>query len=305
MGTEQRDQMGQRAFGAMLRDAFFTWPSAFTIAFSLVMFFVGMPPFAGPLAWIWLAFGAVAELAYLWTALNDPVARQEAVARMLTEKYDPGEIRNLHARQQLRKALEYKKNIDVFVARQSGAMKEMLKQTADEINDWIGRIYQLAKGIDLFEANSIIAQDRRSVPTDLANLKRRIQSESDPSVRAELEDAIKTREQLLETLKKIEANAKRTEIKIDNTVAQLSTVYSQMQLLNSRQLDNASAQRIRDDIRDEIASLSDLVSSMDEVYQYGQTKDYAAALEGLQETAEAESEADSQQAARRSASGNS
>jgi predicted Zn-dependent protease len=124
-------------------------------------------------------------------------------------------------------------------------------------------------------------------------------------VRAELEDAIRTREQLLETLKKIESNAKRTEIKIDNTVAQLSTVYSQMQLLNSRQLDNSSAQRIRDSIREEIASLADIVTAMDEVYEYGQTKDYATALEGLQETPAEDAEADSQQAVRRNASGSS
>jgi hypothetical protein len=38
MGTEQREQLEQRAFGAMLREAFFTWPSAVTIAFTLIMF---------------------------------------------------------------------------------------------------------------------------------------------------------------------------------------------------------------------------------------------------------------------------
>ena len=47
--------------------------------------------------------------------------------------------------------------------------------------------------------------------------------------------------------KRILRNAKRTEIKMDNTVAQLSTVFAQMQLLNSRELDSGRAQRLRDD----------------------------------------------------------
>ena len=181
--------------------------------------------------------------------------------------------------------MEYKTNIDAFVLKQAGAMKESLSQTSQEINDWIGQIYQLAKGIDMFEANEIINRDRRTVPTDLENLKRRLKIETDPEVQHELQDAIETRERLVASLRTIENNAKRTEIKMDNTVAQLSTVFAQMQLLNSRELDSGRAQRLRDEIRDEIASLNDMVSAMGDVYDYGRKeKDYTSALGDLSET---------------------
>jgi hypothetical protein len=283
MARERRasEQIQQRALGAMLTDAFFTWPSAVNIAFSLVMFFLVPPLFSWWQPWFWLVFGVVAEAIYLVATLTDPVASQQAVSRMLMERFDPGDIKNPSARQRLQKALEYKKNIDAFVSRQTGAMKVSLSQTANEINDWIELIYRLAKSIDTFEANAIIDRDRRAVPTELENLKRRLAVETDPGVKAELEEAVAIRQQLLDNLKSIESSVKRTDIKLDNTLAQLSTVYAQMQLLDTKAVDSGRAQRLRSQIQDEIASLSDTISSMDDVYSY---KGYQSALQDSDQT---------------------
>ncbi len=273
------EQIQQRALTAMLTDAFFTWPSAVNIAFALVMFFLVPNLFVWWQPWFWLVFGAVAEAIYLWATLTDPVASQQAVSRMLMEKFDPHDIRNISARQRLQKALEYKKLIDEFVSRQTGAMKVSLAQTANEINDWIEMIYRLARSIDTFEANTIIDRDRRAVPTELENLKRRYSVETDPGVKAELQEAIEIRQRLMDNLNSIGNSVKRTDIKLDNTLAQLSTVYAQMQLLNTKEIEGGRAQRLRDEIKDEIASLSDTVNAMDDVYQY---KGYQSALSDLQ-----------------------
>jgi hypothetical protein len=270
MPREKRasEEVQQRALTAMLNDAFFTWPSAVNIAFSLVMFFLVPHLFPWWQNWFWIVFGVVAEAIYLVATLTDPVASQQAVSRMLTEKYDPNTIHNLSARQRLQKALEYKKNIDAFVGQQTGALKVSLGQTASEISDWIELIYRLARSIDTFEANTIIDRDRRSVPTELESLKRRLSLETDPSVKAELQEAIEIRQRLLDSLQSIANSVKRTDIKLDNTLAQLSTVYAQMQLLDTKALDSGRAQRLRAEIQDEIASLSDTINAMDDVYNY-------------------------------------
>lgn len=274
-----REDIEHRALSAILTDAFFTWPSAVTIAFSIIMFFLvpHLFPWWQPL--YWLIFGAIAEGIYLVATITDPVAGQQAVSRMLEEQYNPQHVKNLSARQRLQKALEYKRNIDAFVKSQSGALQVSLSQTAADINNWIGLIYDLAKSIDAFEGNPIIDRDRRSVPTELATLKRRLTTEDDPGVKAELDEAIKIRQRLVDSLKTIENNVKRTDIKMDNTVAQLSTVYAQMQLINSRgELDGSRAQRLREEIRDEVDSLSDVVNAMNDVYQY---KGYNSAVANL------------------------
>ncbi len=270
------EQIQQRALSAMLTDAFFTWPSAVNIAFALIMFFLVPHLFIWWQPWFWIVFGVVAEAIYLGATLTDPVASQQAVNRMLTERFDPNSIKNLSARQRLQKALEYKKLIDAFAARQTGALKVSLTQTANEINDWIEQIYRLAKAIDTFEANTIIDRDRRAVPTELENLKRRLAVETDPTVQAELQEAIEIRQRLLDNLQSIANSVKRTDIKLDNTLAQLSTVYAQMQLLDTKALDSGHAQRLRTEIQEEIASLSDTINAMDDVYAY---KGYKTELE--------------------------
>src|SRR5260221_5270062 len=135
MAREKRasEQIQQRALSAMLTDAFFQWPSAVNIAFTLIMFFLVPNLFIWWQPWFWIVFGVIVEAVYLVTTLTDPVASQQAVSRMLMEKFDPGDIRNISARQRLQKALEYKKNIDAYVNRQSGALKVSLSQTADQI----------------------------------------------------------------------------------------------------------------------------------------------------------------------------
>jgi hypothetical protein len=284
MPREKRasEEVQQRALTAMLTDAFFTWPSAVNIAFALVMFFLVPHLFPWWQNWFWIIFGAVAEAIYLVATLTDPVASQQAVSRMLTEKYDPNTIKNLSARQRMQKALEYKKNIDAFVMQQTGALKVSLGQTASEINDWIELIYRLARSIDTFEANTIIDRDRRSVPTELEGLKRRLSLETDPAVKAELQEAIEIRQRLLDSLQSIANSVKRTDIKLDNTLAQLSTVYAQMQLLDTKALDSGRAQRLRAEIQEEIASLSDTINAMDDVHNYkgvkGAVQDASARL---------------------------
>src|SRR5258706_3732966 len=149
------EEIQQRALSAMVTDAFFTWPSAVNIAFSIVMFFLVPSLFVWWQPWFWIVFGVIAEAIYLIATVTDPVASQQAVSRMLMEKYDPGDIKNISARQRMQKALEYKKLIDAFAATQSGALKASLSSTATQINAGIELIYQLAKNNDAFEGKKV------------------------------------------------------------------------------------------------------------------------------------------------------
>jgi hypothetical protein len=273
-----QERMERRVMGQMLTEAFFSIPSAILIGFSIIAFFLFPHIFEWWQPWFWIAFGALAELIYLGVTVTDPIANQEAARRALREKFDPMAIRNISARQRLQKALDYKTNIDAFVTKQSGAMRTNLANTADQINNWIELIFKLAKNIDAFESNRLIEDDRRTVPGELADLKRRMQAETDPSVKAEIQKAIDIRERLFNDLNTITNNVKRTDIAIDNTLAQLSTVYAQLQLLNTGSLNSGSVQRLNSEIQSEISALSDTVGAMNDVYSY---KSYSVAAARL------------------------
>lgn len=96
-----RDEMRERAWKAILTNAFFSIESALIIAISIALFGLGFAPFEAWQAWYWLVFGAVAEVLYLGATISDPDANQKIVSEMLSERFDPNDIRNPAARDRL------------------------------------------------------------------------------------------------------------------------------------------------------------------------------------------------------------
>jgi hypothetical protein len=268
--SKTKEDMRERAWQAILGQAFFSVESAVIIALSIVLFGLGYTPFGWWQAGFWLIFGVVAELLYLGVTVTDPKAAQRAVDAMLTDRYSPGDIKNPVARERLKRALEYRRLIGEAASKHSGAMRRSLDATSSEINAWIEQIYVLAKRMDSFEENEVINRDRRMVPQDLKNLRRRLETEDAASVRTELEEAIQTKETQLANLRNLENNVKRADIQLDHTLSALGTVYAQMQLIDAKDMDSARTQRLQDDIRDEVMSLQDTISAIDEVQSYHQ-----------------------------------
>jgi uncharacterized protein (DUF2267 family) len=268
--SKTKENMRERAWQAILGRAFFSVESAVIIALSIVLFGLGYMPFDWWHAGYWLVFGALADLLYLGVTVTDPKAAQRAVDAMLTERYNPNDIKNPVARERLKRALEYRRLIGEAAARHSGAMRRSLDATSSEIGAWIEQIYVLAKRMDAFEENEVINRDRRMVPQDLKNLRRRLETEDADSVRAELEEAIQTKETQLANLRNLEDNVKRADIQLDHTLSALGTVYAQMQLIDAKDVDSARTQRLQEDIRDEVTSLQDTISAIDEVQSYHQ-----------------------------------
>ncbi len=264
-----REQMRARATRAIIADAFFRWESAVTIALTMLLAFF-LPTLPAPFEWwqwwFWIIAGLVAEAALIVAHVTDPKAAEAAVARLFQEQYSPGDIRNRVSRQRMLKALEYRAGIMTMVASKSGAMRTSFEETLGEIDDWIGQIYRLARKMDVFEENSILDRDRKTVPNELRNLRRRLGLEQSPTVRRELEEAIRLKEQQLANLEAVADNMKRADIQLENTLAALGTLYAQMQVIDTKDLDSARARRLREEIHDEVAELQDTILAMDEVY---------------------------------------
>jgi len=267
--SKMREEMRGRAWQTILSTAFFSVESAVIIALSIALFGLGFQPFEWWRAGYWLIFGLVAEALYLGVTVTDPKAAQRAVDAMLSERFDPDDVRNPLARERLKRALEYRRLIEEVARRHAGAMRTSIEATASEINAWIEQIYTLAQRMDTFEENEVINRDRRMVPYDLQNLRRRLESEQSPSVRTELEDAIQIKETQLDNLRSLENSVKRADIQLDHTLAALGTVYAQVQLIDTKgEVDSSRTQRLQSEIHDEVASLQDMISAIDEVQSY-------------------------------------
>jgi hypothetical protein len=58
----------------------------------------------------------------------------------------------------------------------------------------------------------------------------------------------------------------RTELEIEETLANIGAIYSQLQMLEFKEIDNSRAKRLSADIDEQAARLGDLLAAMDEVY---------------------------------------
>ncbi|MBZ0302661.1 MAG: hypothetical protein K8J31_23150 [Anaerolineae bacterium] len=264
--SDSSNQIRDRALGAVLRNAILRWESLVTIVLTAVLFMAVPQPFPWWQDWFWLVGGAIAEAALVVATLTDQNAAQEAVAREFANRYDLRGIRSRVSRERLQNALEYRQGMLSLMQNQRGAMRTSLKQTIDDVDDWIGHMHRLALHIDAFEENELVERDRKMVPQQLEKTRIRLQREQDPAVQRDLQQQIQQLEQQLANLEATANSVKRAEIQLESTLSSLGTIYAQMSLMGTKEVDSSRAQRLRLEIQDEVAGLQDTIDAMDEVH---------------------------------------
>lgn len=263
----------QRAAGALLKNAILSPVSAVIIAASLLLVGLGVDiPVIGQAlhlapAW-WLA-----GLLPLWVAAVSAQALsksagEKAVQQAIREQFDTNTITNPHLKMNVVQAIAYRERIDKAVARfQDTGMQTRMQDVANQVEEWVRRIYSLAIRLDAFRNDSIISDDLASVPEAIKKLKARQSAGGDSDIQRELEDTIARRQAQYDSLHKLGNTMDRAELQLENTLTALGTVYSQMLLVDARDVDSAKTQRLRDNISDQVNSLNDVLSAMDDVYR--------------------------------------
>ncbi len=265
---QERSQVRNRVFGTLLMNALFRWETAVTLLITMILFlFVNDINILGVQwqPWFWLVLGAITEGILVTSALTDPEEAEQAMSREFESQYDISRIRNTISRQRLNDALEYRRNMLKLIDRHQGTMKVHLRQTVSDINDWIAHMYDLGVHIDAFEMNDIVERDLKTVPQKIDKVKQRIKLETDERVKTDLEDQLKQLATQQTNLEATISSVKRAGIQLESTLASLGTVYAQMSLLGTKEVDSARAQRLRLEIKDEVAGLQDTIEAMTDV----------------------------------------
>jgi hypothetical protein len=261
------NQLKQRVTQAIVAHAFFRLESALTIALTIILVFLLPQPFPWWRWWYWLALGTIGEVLIIYTSITDETTGRQVVADMLRQEFNPREIRSPLNRQRVEKALEYRQLIEVHVRKsEKGILRDHLIETTAGIADWVANVFGLAKRLDLLGNDPVIARDLRDVPHEIADLRVRLQREDDEAVRQQLQTAIASKEEQLANLKKLQNMMEKAEYQLETTLTALGTVYSQILLINTKDIDSGRAQRLREDIAEQIAALQALQETLDEVY---------------------------------------
>ncbi len=268
-------ELERKATRAILTRAIYRWESAVIIALTLglaALSLAGVIPALFPFWrwWFWLVLGAVGEAAMVWSSVKDPEFRAKAVAEMFHEKFNARDIKNKQRRGQVEQALEYRDRIGIAIdGSREGVLRSHMADVSQDITAWMENVFRLARRLDDYEADETIHRDMQAVGPAIDGLKKRLALEDDDTVKRQISQAIAQRQIQRDNLRKLQTVMEQAEFQLESTITAMGTVYSQMMILNSRDVASGRAQRLQQDITDQVRALQDVVHTMDQIYQAG------------------------------------
>lgn len=267
------DTIDRQARRAIFEHALIRVENAVILAGAILLAFFLPNPLPAVLpwwgAWTWLALGAAGVAAMAFSSVNDPEEREKAVARLFREKYNVTGLHDRALKEKLKKAEDYHIQIKAAIKSQKdGILKERMQRTAAGIYDWIGNMVRLARRIDSYRGDPIIKGDRAGLRESIPTLEARRQRETDERVGQQLEITLADQRRLQENIAELDNRMQRADLQLDSSLAALGTVYSQILLVGSKEVDSDRAERLSSDIANEVTSLQDVVDSINEVYDY-------------------------------------
>lgn len=270
MPNKARVALEKRAQQAILQHAVFRWESAVVIALTLLLtVFAPQIPFLQLIpAWAWLIGGLAAEAALVYSSLSDVEANRQVVANMLKTEFQPQRLRTPELQRVIQEALDYRGRITAAIReRRDTVLKDDLVATAGQFDEWIEEMYDLARRLDRFYGEKELHQNNRQrAENRRKQLQNQLARENNPAVRREIETNLASIERQLETIEQLENAMERAALRLENTATAMSTIYTQVTLLGAKDIDSGRAQRLRQEIAEEVTELSDVLQAMDEVY---------------------------------------
>ena len=220
--------------------------------------------------WLWLLFGLAAEGLIVRSTLNDQKFHQKIADELFHREFELKNLRTPKLRERLVKALEYRQLVIKEIQREvDPVLDDYLLNMARGMEDWIAQLYRLAQGLDVYWRDPVIARDTKTVPDELQQFRQLLAAEKEPQVRAELEKTIAAKEAQWQTLRTLRDTMAQAELQLENTLSAMGTVYTQVRLLGAKDAKSSRAQRLQQDMAEQIHSLEDVRAAMDELYQTG------------------------------------
>ncbi|MCA9969009.1 MAG: hypothetical protein KC425_02280 [Anaerolineales bacterium] len=172
----------------------------------------------------------------------------------------------LDYRARLAQAQGYRQQILALVAQQGGAFGLAVPQLTADLEQWAQRVRQLVLRLSAYEENAVVRRDETAVPAAIARLEVQLAAESDPELRAEIEQTLGVYRRQAAQLAALQRLMRRTQLDLEETVAAMGTLYSQLQVLGALEIDSGRARRLAHDVAEQVHRLDDLLAAVEEVY---------------------------------------
>jgi hypothetical protein len=236
------------------------WVAGLGVGFTFCLFPGALALFAG-----WMAYRAGHRFEV------EPLDSQESASRSGVKvsplTYDPGKSAPKPSYYRER-AAAYRRRIESVIRnRRAGPLADWLKTILPKLQGWEDRVGQLGNRLAAFESDGIIQRDIREVPTLAARLRRQMEVEADPLIRDAMARTLQGYEAQQSQLEALIRLMRRTRLQLDDTLASMGIIYSQVQLVDAADLDSARTDQISGEIEEQVNRLGELLTALTDVYQ--------------------------------------
>lgn len=283
MSDSVRERLEQETGKALLRNAIFGWESAAMLGGTVAAAAL-LPNVIPWIPWfLWVIVGVIGETAVIVTRLTDKREQQKALEGLFREKYTFAGIRDRNLQEKLKEAEQYRQRIQAVVDQhREGVLRDRLKRTTDQVYDWIANMVTLARRLDTYRSDPILRRDLQEAPREVDRLKARLSVERDARVREQMSATLESSQQQVQALSELKGRMDRADLQLDHSLAALGTVYSQLLLIGTNEVDSDRADQLRDDIQGEVLALKDIVDSLNDVYHATSASEAALSPEQAQ-----------------------
>ena len=264
-----RSQLQKEAQSLLFQYAFFRWENAVVIAGALLLTVLYRRPIPGWPAWGWALLGVIGVGVIIYSSLTDRDANAKILVDLMQQEFNPKEVRDEKLRQDVEKGMEYQRRIEQLIQSQRpGILRDRLEDTAGQLTDWVANIFALAKRLDAYKQDSLLARERSAVPKELETLEARLKLESNEQIRTQMAQVVAGKRTQLEALQALHNRMHQAQLQMDQSLTALATVYSQVRLVDAQDIASGQTERLRSDIQEQVNRLNDLVASINDVYNY-------------------------------------
>lgn len=269
MTTTRRSDLQKEAQSLLLQYAFFRWENAVVIAGALLLTVLYRRPIPGWPAWGWVLLGVIGVGVIVYSSLTDADANAKILVDLMQQEFNAKEVRDEKLRQDVEKGMEYQRRIEQLIQSQRpGILRDRLEDTAGQLTDWVANIFALAKRLDAYKQDSLLARERSAVPKELETMEARLKLEGNEQIRDQMAQVVESKRTQLEALQALHNRMHQAQLQMDQSLTALATVYSQVRLVDAQDIASGQTERLRADIQEQVNRLNDLVASINDVYNY-------------------------------------
>ena len=164
------------------------------------------------------------------------------------------------------RAIGYRRRIQSLIkSRRRGPLSDLMTSIVPMLEGWEARVGQLADRLINFETDKLIQRDIREVPSNIDRMQALWEAETDPATRKQIERTLAGYKEQRAQLEALAMLMRRTRFVLDDTLASMGTIYSQVQVLDAMDIDSARASRISEEIQEQVDKLNDVLSAFSDV----------------------------------------